>query len=82
MAMEELRRNGMMARLLDALASGKDIGHYGRSVLAEIGAVLLLFSVGLETRVVGSSQSVLQHFGRDSSGGSDECRRCAESIGF
>jgi len=36
MAIEELRRNGMMAHLLDALASGQDIGHYGRLVFAMV----------------------------------------------
>jgi hypothetical protein len=36
MALEDLPRNGMMAHLLDALASGKDIGHYGRLVFAMV----------------------------------------------
>lgn len=36
MAIVDLRRNGMMAHLLDALASGKDIGHYGRLVFAMV----------------------------------------------
>ncbi|MBV9386800.1 MAG: hypothetical protein JOZ78_10275 [Chroococcidiopsidaceae cyanobacterium CP_BM_ER_R8_30] len=36
MADEELRKNGMMAYLLDALAAGKDIGHYGRLVFAMV----------------------------------------------
>jgi DNA primase large subunit len=36
MAVEELRENGMMAHLLDALESGKDIGHYGRLVFAMV----------------------------------------------
>jgi hypothetical protein len=35
-AMEELRKNGMMAHLLDALDSGQDIGHYGRLVFAMV----------------------------------------------
>jgi len=30
MAVEELRKNDMMAHLLDALDANKDIGHYGR----------------------------------------------------
>ncbi len=30
MAVDDLRRDKMMAYLLDALAEGKDIGHYGR----------------------------------------------------
>lgn len=33
---EELRREPMMAHLLDALESGKDIGHYGRLVFAMV----------------------------------------------
>jgi DNA primase large subunit len=36
MASEDLRKNGMMAHLLDALESGKDIGHYGRLVFAMV----------------------------------------------
>jgi hypothetical protein len=35
-AMEELRKNGMMAHLLDALDAGQDIGHYGRLVFAMV----------------------------------------------
>jgi hypothetical protein len=34
--MEELRKSPMMAHLLDALASGTDIGHYGRLVVAMV----------------------------------------------
>ena len=33
---ETLRRNGMMARLLEALEQGEDIGHYGRLVFAMV----------------------------------------------
>ena len=36
MAVEDLRKNDMMAHLLDALDEGKDIGHYGRLVFAMI----------------------------------------------
>ena len=36
MAVDELRRNDMMAHLLEALAAGKDIGHYGRLVFAMV----------------------------------------------
>src|SRR5205823_5599750 len=36
MALEELRKNGMMAHLLDALDGGQDIGHYGRLVFAMV----------------------------------------------
>ena len=33
---DELRKNDMMAHLLDALDQGKDIGHYGRLVFAMV----------------------------------------------
>ena len=36
MAVSELRKNDMMAHLLDALEQGKDIGHYGRLVFAMV----------------------------------------------
>ena len=36
MAVEELRGEPMMAHLLDSLAAGEDIGHYGRLVFAMI----------------------------------------------
>ncbi|MEH1841103.1 MAG: hypothetical protein V7L20_20675 [Nostoc sp.] len=36
MAIEELRKNDMMAHLLDSLDAGKDIGHYGRLIFAMV----------------------------------------------
>jgi hypothetical protein len=36
MAIDELRNNGMMSHLLDALDRGEDIGHYGRLTFAMI----------------------------------------------
>ena len=36
MAAEDLRKNGMMAHLMDALESRQDIGHYGRLVFAMV----------------------------------------------
>ena len=36
MALEDLRKNDMMAHLLDALDSGEDIGHYGRLVFTMV----------------------------------------------
>ncbi|MEC4814355.1 MAG: hypothetical protein SAK29_13925 [Scytonema sp. PMC 1069.18] len=36
MTVEELRKNDMMAHLLDSLDAGKDIGHYGRLVFAMV----------------------------------------------
>ena len=36
MAMQELRKNDMMAHLADSLEEGKDIGQYGRLVFAMV----------------------------------------------
>ena len=36
MAIEELKKDPMMAHLLDSLEQGKDIGHYGRLVFAMV----------------------------------------------
>jgi hypothetical protein len=36
MAIEALRKNKMMAHLLDALDAGQDIGHYGRLTFAMV----------------------------------------------
>jgi DNA primase large subunit len=36
MSVQDLRQSEMMAHLLDALESGKDIGHYGRLVFAMV----------------------------------------------
>ncbi len=36
MSIQDLRSNSMMAHLLDALARGEDIGHYGRLVFAMV----------------------------------------------
>lgn len=38
---EELRKNDMMSHLLDSLAKGKDIGHYGRLVFVMVGRFFL-----------------------------------------
>jgi hypothetical protein len=35
--LDELRKSDVMARLLDALDQGQDIGHYGRLVFAMVG---------------------------------------------
>ena len=37
MSLNEMRANEMMAHLLDSLAAGEDIGHYGRLVVAMVG---------------------------------------------
>lgn len=36
MAIDDLRKNSMMAHLLNALDNGRDIGHYGRLVFAMV----------------------------------------------
>jgi len=36
MSVSDLRKNDMMAHLLDALEQGKDVGHYGRLVFAMV----------------------------------------------
>ena len=38
---DSLRQNDMMRHLMDALASGQDIGHYGRLVFAMVGRHLM-----------------------------------------
>ena len=41
MSLAELRKNGMMSHLLDALAQGEDIGHYGRLVFVMVARYFL-----------------------------------------
>lgn len=36
-ALDELRKSDMMAHLIDSLEAGKDVGHYGRLVVAMVG---------------------------------------------
>jgi hypothetical protein len=36
MAIEDVKANGMMSHLLEALEAGEDIGHYGRLVFAMV----------------------------------------------
>ena len=36
MALNDLRKNGMMSHLLDSLNDGKDVGEYGRLVFAMV----------------------------------------------
>ena len=38
---DELRKSDMMAHLMDALAAGQDIGHYGRLVFVMVGRFFL-----------------------------------------
>jgi len=39
MSVAELRKNGMMAHLMDALSQGEDIGHYGRLVFVMVESI-------------------------------------------
>jgi len=41
MSVTELRKNGMMAHLMDALSEGKNIGHYGRLVFVMVARYFL-----------------------------------------
>ncbi len=41
MGIDEMRKNEMMAHLLDSLEAGKDIGHYGRLVFVMVGRFFL-----------------------------------------
>src|ERR1043165_199485 len=36
MDLEQLRKNGMMAHLMDSMEKGEDIGHYGRLVFVMV----------------------------------------------
>jgi DNA primase large subunit len=36
MSVSELRKNAMMAHLIDALSRGEDVGHYGRLVFVMV----------------------------------------------
>lgn len=45
---DELRKDSMMAHLLDSLAAGKDIGHYGRLVFAMVARHFLTHDEVLE----------------------------------
>lgn len=49
----ELKKNGMMAHLLDSLEQGQDIGHYGRLVFAMV------------ARHFMSDEELLAHLTRD-----------------
>lgn len=41
MPVDDLRKNAMMAHLLDSLDAGQDIGHYGRLVFTMVGQYFL-----------------------------------------
>ena len=70
MPVEDLRKSPMMSHLLDALAAGTDIGHYGRLTLAMVGAkfmetddlvgILLKSGGAEETEVKSMVQQVVE----------------------
>ena len=57
MALEDLRKNDMMAHLLDALARGENIGHYGRLVFAMLARHFLDASDFRRTLILGSTRA-------------------------
>jgi hypothetical protein len=59
MALDALRKNGMMAHLLDSLNSGQDIGHYGRLVFAMVARHF----VDDDTKDLQFPESVYAHIG-------------------
>ncbi len=71
MNVNELRKNAMMAHLLDALDAGRDIGHYGRLVFTivaryfltkdELLAYLMKDSTFSREEAEGFVHQVLQH---------------------
>jgi len=60
--LDELRKNEMMAHLLDALDDGKDIGHYGRLVFAMIARHFL------------DEEELVGYLAKDKDFGEDEAR--------
>jgi hypothetical protein len=67
-AIETLRRNGMMAHLLDALDDNKDIGHYGRFVFATVARHFL------------SEDDLLGLLARDEDFSEGEARRLVQDV--
>ena len=65
---DELRRNDMMAHLLDALGAGKDIGHYGRLVFAK------------NARHFLSEDELVEHLAKDKSFDEDQARALVKQV--
>jgi DNA primase large subunit len=61
-ALEALRKNDMMAHMLDALDQGKDIGHYGRLVFAMVARHFL------------SEEEVIKHLRNDKDFSEEDAR--------
>jgi DNA primase large subunit len=68
MAVGDLRKNQMMANLLDALEAGKDIGHYGRLVFAMVSRHFL------------SEDEVIDYLQKDKDFGPEEARALYQQV--
>ncbi len=60
--MEELRKNAMMAHLLDSLERGEDIGHYGQLTVAMVARHFMSHEElsALLSKCAGSSQEKIE----------------------
>ena len=68
MAMADLRKNDMMAHLVDSLEQGKDIGRYGRLVFVMVARHFL------------SDSELVKLLARDKSFGDDDARRLVTQV--
>ena len=68
MALSDLRKNDMMAHLLDSLEAGKDIGQYGRLVFAMVARHFL------------SENELVKLLTKDKSFDEDEARRLVTQV--
>lgn len=68
MAMEELRQSPMMARLLDAMANGEDVGHYGRLTFVMVGRHFL------------PQDELIQHLTQDKDCDEEKARALIEQV--
>ena len=68
MAIDDLRKNEMMANLLDALEAGKDVGHYGRLVFAMVSRHFL------------SEEEVVGYLEKDKDFGAEEARALYQQV--
>jgi hypothetical protein len=68
MAIPDLRKNDMMAHLLDSLEAGKDIGEYGRLVFAVVARHFL------------SENELVKLLTKDKSFGEDDARRLVAQV--
>lgn len=68
MALEDLKKEPMMAHLLDSLDQGKDIGHYGRLVFIMVGRHFL------------SDEEVVQWLEKDADCDEEKARALLEQV--